>query len=597
MDKEKFKKLGLSSLLDLVLLTPYAYENNTLSTTLIEGEEHTFEAKILSTSITPKVFKFTCYVQQIDATLEGVLFHYKPFHLKTFYKGVTLFIKGNVEGGFHGLEMVQPKVVGKTLINQILPKYLKTAANKTVKSLVSKYLSEEALVKEGLPVSVAKSMMAMHFPSSAFVQYFNQHGFDKEYLYALKYTEVYHYFKRLSQIKNDFEAQESLCGDVDTFISSLPFTLTSDQLQAIKDIQNDFRTQKASKRIIMGDVGSGKTMVILASVMLARPYKSILMAPTTLLAKQLFEEAQTFLPKDMKNILVTNKTKKEDLSQYDFIIGTHALLYRELPHAPLVMVDEQHRFGTKQRELIKQLVSYGDKRPHFLQFSATPIPRTFSMLQSKTIDFSFIKELPFEKNIDTVVMGKGEFPALLTHLQKQIDAGHQSIIVYPLVSESEHFDYQSLEEVETFWKSKFEGVYVTHGKDKDKEDVLSTFRDQGNILLATTVIEVGISLPRLSTIVISAPERLGLASLHQLRGRVSRNGLKGYCYLFTKVQKSKRLEDFAKTVNGFEIAELDLKYRQSGDLLTGDFQSGKSFKWVDFSEDEALIAEVSARPL
>jgi ATP-dependent DNA helicase RecG len=345
----------------------------------------------------------------------------------------------------------------------------------------------------------------------------------------------------------------------------------------------------------MGDVGSGKTVLILASAMIAYPSRSVLMAPTTILANQIYEEATKLLPKEVRVTLVTNKAKKEDLSGYDFIIGTHALLHRELPSFDLVMIDEQHRFGTKQRYLLESVGATETTRPHFLQFTATPIPRTMAMIESNFVNYSFLRQTPFVKDIDTLVIRKEEFQPLIEHIKAEVANEHQVIIVYPLVEESEAINYQSLEEARGYWESNFDKVYVTHGKDKEKEQIIEQFREQGNILLSTTVVEVGISLPRLTTIVIVGAERLGFASLHQLRGRVSRNGLKGYCYLFTKTKESERLEEFAKTTNGFEIAELDLQYREGGDLLSGNIQSGREFKWVDLSQDEALIAQVKEK--
>ena len=358
---------------------------------------------------------------------------------------------------------------------------------------------------------------------------------------------------------------------------------------AIKDIKKDFNSNKSARRIVMGDVGSGKTIVILASVVMAYPQRAVLMAPTTILANQLLEEAKKFLPKEVKSFLVVSATsKKEDLSQYDFIIGTHALLHRKLPDFDLVMVDEQHRFGTKQRELINQLSVKEEKYPHFLQFSATPIPRTMSMIQSSLVDFSFIKETPFEKDIETKTIRKPDFKELITHIKKEIDAKRQVIVIYPLVQESETIEYQSIEEARGYWEKNYANVFVTFGADKNKEEVLEAFREEGSILIATTLVEVGISLPNLSTIVIVGAERLGLASLHQLRGRVSRNGLKGYCFLYTNQNESKRLSEFSKTNNGFDIAELDLKYRKGGDILGGVRQSGQKFEYYDM-EEEILI--------
>jgi len=372
-------------------------------------------------------------------------------------------------------------------------------------------------------------------------------------------------------------------------MQTLPFALTDDQHAAINDIRNDFSHVHAARRMIVGDVGCGKTMVILASVLLMRPYRAVLMAPTTILAAQLYAEAQKFLP-HLKIALVTNATKKGSLEGYDFIIGTHALLHRQLPEVGLVMVDEQHRFGTLQRHALTKL---SEGSPHYLQFSATPIPRTQAMIDSAHIDVSLIQQTPFTKNITTTIIKKSDFSPLLEHIRSEIDQNHQVLLVYPLVEQSETINYQSIEEARGFWEKRFENVYVTHGKDKEKEAILETFRDKGSLLLATTVVEVGISLPRLTTVVIVGAERLGLATLHQLRGRVSRTGLEGYCYLYTNsTGKSPRLESFCRCLSGFDIAALDLKFRQSGDLLEGKVQSGTRFAWVNLGEDEAIVTEV-----
>ena len=259
------------------------------------------------------------------------------------------------------------------------------------------------------------------------------------------------------------------------------------------------------------------------------------------------------------------------------------------------MIDEQHRFGTKQRELIHKLVSAGKAHPHFIQFTATPIPRTMSMIHSSLVEYSFIKEMPFKKDIDTLIIGKGQFKQLIERIEEEIKKEHQIAIIYPLVEESEVIGYQSVDEGRTFWDNKFDNVFVTHGRDREKEEVLREFKEKGNILLATTVVEVGISLPRLTTIVIVGAERLGLATLHQLRGRVSRTGLKGYCYLFTHQSESKRLEDFSRTISGFDIAELDLKYRPSGDLLSGTLQHGAQFRWFSMVEDGDILERVKEK--
>ena len=403
--------------------------------------------------------------------------------------------------------------------------------------------------------------------------------------------------KKLKGKKADFPPLESLNGDISSFIKVLPFELTSDQKSVIEEVQEDLKSQKrAAKRLIIGDVGSGKTMVILAAAVMAYPKKSILMAPTSLLAVQLYEEAQKYLPSHLNIALVMQGNNKGDYLTADFVVGTHAILHKDdMPQASLVMVDEQHRFGTKQRAILENMMAEGEKKPHYLQFSATPIPRTQAMMQSELIDVSLILSTPFEKDIRTMVIDKGDFSELLEDIKDEIAQEHQVLIIYPLVEESKEIPYQSLDEGRGFWEKKFDNVYLTHGKDKKKEEILQEFRDKGDILLATTVVEVGISLPRLTLIVIVGAERLGLATLHQLRGRVGRLGLKSCCYLFTNNKKNSRLESFTQTMSGFEIAKLDLKFRNSGDIVDGTIQSGMQFKWLDLAEDEYLVKVAKER--
>ncbi len=588
-DREKLHKIGVQTPLDLALIIPHKYEDYTLSTSLQEDHFATLEATIEDRHYHPKYMRLKLYAPRLNLRLNAILFHPRKYHYEKFTLSSTHFLYGKVNLHNDQWQMTQPQIIVQAGI--ILPKYKTRLQSKTVQALIKKYMTQECMREEGLDAKKWEILHRIHFPDRDFVQAFQKEGFDRTTLLFLKYLEIYNHLKKLSSKRVRFESIASLQGDATPFIKSLPFDLTDDQRSVIKEIQHDLKQPIAARRVIMGDVGSGKTMVIFASVMLARPYRSILMAPTTVLAAQIYEEAKKFLPKTLKITLVTNKSKKgEDLSEYDFIIGTHALLFRDLPDdIALVMVDEQHRFGTKQRSLIEKLVSQGEKRPHYLQFSATPIPRTLSMMQSQMIDISKIQQTPFPKDIDTLIIGKKSFHDLLAHIRSEIEKGNQIIIVYPLVQESETIEYQSIDEARGYWEKNFEKVFVTHGKDKEKEEVIAQFAKEGNILLATTLIEVGVSLPKLSTIILVAPERLGLATLHQLRGRVSRNGLKGYCFLFTHQPQSKRLKAFAQTTDGFEIAELDLAYRQSGDLLRGDIQSGKHFKWFDPVNDEKIL--------
>jgi len=593
-DTSYFKKLGVSTYIEFALLTPKSYENNFISKTPQLNQQNTIEVEVLNIHRSPKALNIKLFCKTWDEKLNAIIFRPSPYHSKVFKAGEVLHVKGKLVWSMGYTQLQQPKVLKE--INTIKTKYKTAIPNATMQKLVKKYLNETNLKKENLSENDIENLLLLHFPTQSFLHSFCEGEYSKEVIKTLKFCEIYSYLLSLSKKKTKYLAKNRLDFLADDFIKSLPFELTNDQKKSINEIKIDFQSKFAAKRLIMGDVGCGKTMVILSAVVMAMPKRTVLMVPTTVLAKQIFNEAQIFLPSSIKSTLVVQSSKKDDdLSKYDFIIGTHALLFRKLPVFDLVMVDEQHRFGTKQRAMISELAKKGDKRAHFLQFSATPIPRTLSMMHSSLIDFSYIKELPFKKDIKTQIIKKPQFPALLEHLKKQIQEGHQSIIVYPLVQESEVIDYQSIEEGRSFWENKFEKVYVTFGKDKNKEEVLEEFAQKGNVLVSTTVIEVGISLPKLTTIVIVAPERLGLASLHQLRGRVSRNGLKGYCFLYTNLQNSKRLEDFCTTTSGFEIAELDLRYREGGDMLKGIFQSGKSFVWFDMSEDEEILKKAKEK--
>ncbi len=593
-DEEKFKKLGVSSVLDLALLIPKSYENRYINQTPIINQKNTIHVKVLRANFGPKVLSLSLFCDTWDEEISGVIFAAKAYHRALFKVGESLHVNGKIQWQQGRLSIVQPQVLSE--INKIVPKYKAVLQDRTVSALIRGYVNKEALKQENLNEEEISVLLALHNPTSNQVIAYEQDGLSENSLHVVKLLEIYNYLKILGKKKISFDATCKLDSSENEFIASLPFKLTNDQHKAIADIKDDFIGAKSARRMIMGDVGCGKTMVMLASVMMAYPRRSVLMAPTTILARQLFDEAKKFLPLHVNIALVIQSTsKKEDLSKADFIIGTHALLHRKLPNFDLVMIDEQHRFGTKQRDLINQMSVREKKHPHFLQFSATPIPRTMSMIQSSLIDFSFIKEIPFKKDIDTQIIHRADFKALSEHIKEEIRDERQVIVIYPLVQESDVIDYQSIEEARAYWEKNYDNVFVTFGADKNKETVLESFRDEGAVLIATTLVEVGISLPKLSTIVIVGAERLGLASLHQLRGRVSRTGLKGYCFLYTNQTSSERLEKFCKTTSGIDIADLDLEYRKGGDVLKGIAQSGKSFEYFDFSSDEIILRKAKEK--
>ena len=586
--KALFQKLKITSLLDLALLIPTSYNNTTLSSSIQIGETQVFEATVDEVSNFNGKLRITFYLPQFNTLLVSMFFRVTPYHHKLYTHGSRHYIQGRVEEYRGTLQMNQAKSLKR--VGQIIPKYSTTLKESSIRSLIEFYITEQNLLAEGLDQREVATLMGLHYPQNLE----QVKNYDPE---VLKFIEAFNHMKKLKGKRADFPALKALNGELIPFVKSLPFQLTKEQQAVIYEVQQDLKSdKKAAKRLVIGDVGSGKTMVILAAAVMAHPHKSMLMAPTSLLALQLYEEAVKHLPKEMSIALVMQGKNEGDYLTADFIIGTHALLFKEdLPQVPLVMVDEQHRFGTKQRALLENMMAKGEKKPHYLQFSATPIPRTQAMMQSELIDVSLITSTPFEKDITTRVVDKGDFSELLEDIKDEIAQEHQVLIIYPLVEESKEIPYQSLDEGRGFWEKKFDNVYVTHGKDKNKEKILEEFRDKGDILLATTVVEVGISLPRLTLIVIVGAERLGLATLHQLRGRVGRLGLKSWCYLFTNNKKNGRLSSFTQTMSGFEIAKLDLKFRNSGDIVDGTIQSGMQFKWLDLAEDEHIVKVAKER--
>ena len=593
MAKKELKNKPIP-LLQLVINAPKEYKSLKLFQVPQEDRINLLHIKVISSKIIRSNIYFTLQLLTSDIEIKGVYFRFKPYHIELFSLGNILYLRGKVKNSEQfGLQIINPHQI-KELSDEVTAVY----KNKLIGEAISKHLTYENLKKQGLPSNIIDTLLILHHnPTDEMIlnlEIFRE--FSEEIIYALKYTEAFQYIRSVKNSAVDYPPLQKLDGDVKSWIKTLPFQLTGDQKKAIENIRVDIKSDLAMRRMIIGDVGSGKTMVILASMVIAHPFKSVLMAPTSILAQQLFNEAEKYLPKKYKIVLLTSKTsKKIDLEDFDILIGTSAILYQELSEIPLIIIDEQHRFGTKDRNRLEKLVQKEDKHPHFIQLSATPIPRTQAMINSTFIKTSIIEETPFKKDIETETIFSRDFPRLLEKIETEIEKKNQVLIIYPLVEASEKVDYQSLKESESYWKNSFKNVFVTHGKDKNKEDILKEFGEKGSILLATTVVEVGISLPKLTVIVIVGAERLGLATLHQLRGRVSRTGLKGYCYLYTKSKEehiTSRLGKFEKTKNGFDIASMDLENRKSGDIIKGTKQSGETFVWFNLAKDKSIIEDI-----
>ncbi len=376
----------------------------------------------------------------------------------------------------------------------------------------------------------------------------------------------------------------------------IPFKLTNAQKRVIREIYVDLKSGKHMNRLLQGDVGSGKTLVALLAMLIAvgNHYQAALIAPTEILAVQHFETIRNMLSKMNVSVeLLTGSTKKKDRKQLherlksgevNILIGTHAILEDtvEFQNLGLAIIDEQHRFGVAQRAKMRKK---NTSTPHILVMTATPIPRTLSMTFYGDLDVSVIDELPpGRKKIITKHIFESQRLTLFSFLRKEIEKGRQVYIVYPLIAESEKLDYNNLMDgfeaiSRAFPMPKYQ-VSIVHGKmrPEDKEFEMNRFiKGETQIMVATTVIEVGVNVPNASVMVIESAERFGLSQLHQLRGRVGRGGEQSYCILITGDEISKdglkRMQTMVRTNDGFEIAEVDLQLRGPGDIM-GTQQSG-----------------------
>lgn len=398
---------------------------------------------------------------------------------------------------------------------------------------------------------------------------------------------------------------------VEKLEKSLPFSLTNAQKKAFAEIKADLETPAPMHRMVQGDVGSGKTLVCFMAALFAAEggTQACLMAPTEILAEQHFKNAQKLLvPLGLRVAILTGKTKNSERKELlcklidggiDFLIGTHAVIEDEVKFKglALVIIDEQHRFGVEQRGVLK---GKGNS-PHFLVMTATPIPRTLAMTVYGDLDVSIIDEMPPGRSpIQTRVVFDGKKPAALQFMNEQIAKGHQAYIVYPLVEESEKIDLKdAVSEFEKLQR-QFPSVKIglLHGKMKsqEKDEVMTRFRSgELQVLVSTTVIEVGVDVPNANIMIIEHAERFGLSQLHQLRGRVGRGAHKSFCIMIMGYAVSEearlRTEFMEKTTDGFKIAEFDLEMRGPGEFM-GTRQSGlPGFKMANLVRDMAILQE------
>jgi ATP-dependent DNA helicase RecG len=474
---------------------------------------------------------------------------------------------------------------------------------------------------ETLPVSVTGSMKLMSLSDAMLRIHFPDSNADIEKArFRLKFEELFYIQLNLLLYKGVRSRQKhgflfSVVGErLNTFYkNNLPFALTNAQKRVIREIRTDLGSGRQMNRLLQGDVGSGKTMVALMSMLIGADngFQSCLMAPTEILAIQHYNAIGQFVKGiDAEVALLTGSTKRSERKRIEtglldgtitILIGTHALIednvqYRNLG---LVIIDEQHRFGVAQRARLWQK---SDCPPHVLVMTATPIPRTLAMTLYGDLDVSVIDEMPpGRKPIKTMSFTDAEREKVFGFLRRQIEDGRQIYVVYPLIKESETLDYKDLEDgLESMARAFPPPQYcisVVHGRmtPRDKEISMDLFRrGQAQIMVATTVIEVGVDIPNASVMVIESAERFGLSQLHQLRGRVGRGADQSFCILMTSHKRSseatERINTLVATNDGFEIAETDLRMRGPGDL-EGTQQSGMAFdlKIADLGKDGQIL--------
>lgn len=626
-----FQKVGIYDTDDLLHYYPRNYDEYETPVDIAELKEGTVQA--VSAAVCSGVYVNSVRGRQIIsvniADQSGkfpVVWFNLPYLKKTLRKGSWFVFRGRIVRKQGKLEMEHPEIFTPSAYEEILhnlqPIYGLTAglSNKTVVKMVtqlledlpmqSEYLPEELRERYGL-ADVNYALKTIHFPKNKEELLVSRKRlvFDEFLLFILSVRRMK---EKAEETPNCFPVKETWL--TEEVIERLPYSLTNAQLNAWHEIERDLAGRTMMSRLVQGDVGSGKTILAFLAMFLVADngYQAALMAPTEVLARQHYEGFLKLMEEQglsFPTILLTGSdTAKEKRIAYEriasgeasIIIGTHALIQEKVEYANLALVitDEQHRFGVKQREV---LTTRGNP-PNVLVMSATPIPRTLAIILYGDLDISVIDELPAKRlPIKNCVVNTSYRPKAYSFIEKQVREGRQAYVICPMVEESEEMEAENVLDYTQKLKENLPSdirIEYLHGKMKPKEKnrVMESFAaGEIQVLVSTTVVEVGVNVPNATVMMVENTERFGLAQLHQLRGRVGRGEYQSYCIFIqgNQDQISKRLEILNKSNDGFYIAGEDLKLRGPGDLF-GIRQSGDmEFRIGDIYNDSTILKEAS----
>lgn len=604
----KFKKLGIFTIRDLFYFIPREYEDTTKFTPIREsilGEKSSHSVEVIGNPsvLRPRRALSILKVPVKDSSETAELVWFNQEYLKNkFHIGQKLVVNGKLNKNGMKIQIMNPifenpKKMSKVgAINPIYP-LTEGISNNEIAKIIKHIIKENInLLEEFLPfeikdkfnlLSIEEAIKNIHFPKDekmlekarktlAFQELLTlQLG-----LFNIKNSALNH--EKTIQFKKSTDTPE-----IYKFIEELPFELTKAQVRVYKEIEEDMESDKQMNRLVQGDVGSGKTIVAILAMFKASlsGYQSVMMAPTEILARQHYEALNDFFSEmDIKCELLVGSLKEKEKEEIlkelkagkiDVLVGTHAIIQEgvDFKNLGLAITDEQHRFGVRQRQV---LTSKGEN-PDILVMTATPIPRTLALIIYGDLDISIIDELPpGRKKIETYAVGRALIDRMNEFIKKQIRQGRQAYIVCPLIEESETLKVISAEELYTEFKEnifKEFRVGLLHGKMKstEKDQIMDEFKvNKIQILVSTTVIEVGVNVPNSNIMAIYNAERFGLAQLHQLRGRVGRGEYQSYCILINE-SKSKtsieRMRVLQRSNDGFKISEKDLELRGPGEFF------------------------------